>query len=492
MKLDFAYPFSNRPVTDLLLLPLLQGQKPSSLEDSLQEEVEAVLKTEDFSGKVGQTLLFYPKGEKEKRVLLVGLGKEEALQEESFRRSIGSAIRSCQKKKINSVCLHLSSKLPFSSDRGLELALEAIFFANYHFTHSKNETLKESPIHLLESVVAISKKKNFSKWVRIEKLTEALGLARNLVNRNADEVTPEELAKVALKLSKLSSKVSVKVLDKKELEKEKMGLLLAVGRSSRNTPKLIILSYKGNPKSSKKLALVGKGVTYDTGGLSLKPTPSMLTMRADMGGAAAVLGTMLACILLDIPKNIVGVIPTTENSIDADSYKIGDVYTAYSGKTVEITNTDAEGRLILADAISYTLDKIKPDAMVTLATLTGGVVVALGEEMTGSFSTSEKLQEMLKKASEKTGELIWPLPFYLPYKKMLASEVADIKNSAGREASSIQGALFLHAFVNKKIPFAHLDIAGTAFLSKAVGYHPAQATGMPVRLLVDLIETYTP
>ncbi len=482
MKLSTVSQFAKRPSSDVLVVLLPEGEKPFFQEASLKEEIEVIYKLQDFSGKKGESLFFYPKSKKEKRVLLVGLGSKEKLDLESFRRIVGESVRKIHGKKLASAVFCLPTTLPFLEKEILEVCVEGAVYANYHF-----QDYKKFEGTLLEEICFVSSIKASSLLEKTEKLFEALCLTRDLVNRNADEITPAKLAETALDLAKKHKKIKVQILDKKELEQEKMGLLLAVGRGSEEEPKLILINYKGDPKKKKKIALIGKGITYDTGGLSLKPTPSMIDMRQDMGGAGAVLGVVAACALLDLPVNIVAAIPTAENAIDGKSYKIGDVYTSYSKKTVEITNTDAEGRLALADAISYTLEKFQPDALITVATLTGGVVVALGEELTGFFSTCDKTTHLVEEAAKKTGELAWPLPFYIPYKKMLKSDVADIKNSAGREASSIQAALFLHDFVSEKIPFLHLDIAGTAFFQKAVGYHPSQATGMPVRLLVEFV-----
>ena len=306
---------------------------------------------------------------------------------------------------------------------------------------------------------------------------------------NFEDIIPEKLAQVAQSMEKLSSKLKVTIFDKKRIQKEKMGLLLTVNRSTDLEPRFIVLSYRGNPSSKKSFALVGKGVTYDTGGLSLKSTSNMEEMKCDMGGAATVLGTVYSAVLLGLKVNLWGVIPATENGIGSRSYKPGDVYSGHSGKTVEITNTDAEGRLILADAISYTIEKLKPDYMITLATLTGGIVVALGDEIAGYFSDHEKLSQGLEKAAKESDELVWRMPLHANYLDFLKSEIADIKNCDGREASSIQAALFLKEFVDKT-PWVHMDIAGTAFRKKAKSFYPSQATGYGVRMLLSLLESF--
>jgi leucyl aminopeptidase len=290
-------------------------------------------------------------------------------------------------------------------------------------------------------------------------------------------------------MEKEFSSVKSVILRKKELEKEQLGLLLAVNRGSHRDPALILLEYRGNPTSKELIGIVGKGITYDTGGLNLKPTGSMETMKCDMAGAAAVLGIIRTAASLKMKVNLVGVVATTENAIGPESYKPGDVYRSYSGKMVEITNTDAEGRLVLADALSYLQAKYHPTEMVDLATLTGGVVVALGEEVTGFFANEETLAKALFQAGEKTHERLWRLPLYSEYRELLKSTIADIKNSGPRKASPIQAGIFLKEFVSEKIPWAHLDIAGTAYLEKPKGYNPTHATGVGVRLLIEWLSS---
>ncbi len=308
--------------------------------------------------------------------------------------------------------------------------------------------------------------------------------ARDLINGNADMVTPSYLVEAAKKISNRFPEIKTKILDKKALEKAKMGLILAVGRGSPHDPALICLEYNGNPKSKERVALVGKGITFDTGGLNLKPQAGMETMRDDMSGGAAVLATLATVASLKLKVNIVGVVPTAENAIDGKSFKPGDVYVSHSGKTVEIKDTDAEGRLILADALSWTVKHFQPTKMIDLATLTGSVVVALGEGMGGLYSNDDKLAHQLLDASASSHELLWQLPLHHPYKELLKSDIADLKNVGGRPAGSIVAALFLHEFVGTT-PWAHLDIAGVAFGSKEQNYLPKNGIGFGVRLLLD-------
>ena len=267
-----------------------------------------------------------------------------------------------------------------------------------------------------------------------------------------------------------------------------MGLLLAVNRASSRDPTFMLIEYKGDPKAHDLTVLVGKGITFDTGGLNLKPTGSMESMKCDMAGAAAVLGVIQAAAALGIKKNITGVIAATENSIGSRSYKPGDVYCGYAGKSVEIGNTDAEGRLILADALAYAVKNLKPSRIIDLATLTGAVEVALGNEAIGLLSNHDVLADLLIRSGSSTGERVWRLPLYEEYKDLLKSDVADIKSTGGRTAGCITAAIFLHEFVGKT-PWAHLDIAGTAYLNEAKRYQPKHATGVGVRLMLSLLES---
>ena len=313
--------------------------------------------------------------------------------------------------------------------------------------------------------------------------------ARDLVNELAHVMTPQGLAKEALKLKDHPS-MKVTILDEKAIKKNKMGLLQAVGQGAPYPPRLIILEYTGQKSSKTKRAIVGKGVTFDSGGLNLKPSGSIETMRQDMGGAAAVMGTMKAVSELGLKTNLIGVIPAAYNAIDGTSYIPGDIYQSYSGKTVQILNTDAEGRLILADALSYVIKKYKPKEVLNLATLTGAIVVIFGSVVAGLFSNNDQLAEDLYQAGEHAHERLWRLPLYKEYSDALKGDLADLNNlsNMGRGGGSITAAAFLQEFV-EKTPWAHLDIAGTAFNDKAAsGYTPKFGTGFGVRLLVNWLK----
>ncbi len=477
---------TKRVKADLLVLPYWKDKKltPANAFESLAKEIAPALDSGDFTGKEGEVVVLYATGQKEPRLVLLGLGKSDKATEESLRRAYGKLTSYCHKNSWTKINLMVPSATGFNVIRGVT---EGVLHANYMFSELKRDKKELKPP--VEQICLISKMNDCVKqadhWLGV---FEGVYLARNLVNRNADDVTPQELVRVAKDLASRFSKVKVTAFDKKRIEKEKMGLILAVNQGSHSEPAFIIIEYKGDAKSKDNTIVVGKGVTYDTGGLNLKPTGFMETMKSDMSGSAVALGTILSCAKLNLKKNVTAVIPTTENSIDSRSFKPGDVYPSYAGKTVEIGNTDAEGRLILADALAYACKNLKPSRMIDFATLTGAIVIALGEKTTGMMSNNDALASELSKAGAATFERVWRMPLFEEYKSQLKSDVADIKNIGGRPAGSITAALFLQEFVDKKIPWAHLDIAGTAFLSKSDRYLPKNATGVGVRLMVEFLE----
>lgn len=476
-----------------LILPFWQeksGAKPAfSGHKSFEAAYSSPLKAGDFLGKEGETLFVYPAKGKEKRFLLLGLGRQSECHHDSIRTAFAKAMKACKHKRDNCVGVFIPEWQGQKTSAIAGYICEGMLLANYTFDVLKNETAKETHFQLNEICLIGADKNTAHHCDRVEKVISSVYFARDLINLNADDVTPQHLAQVAKQMAKEFSSLRVHVLDKEEIEKEKMGLLLAVSRGASIPPVLITLEYRGDPKSKDRTALVGKGITYDTGGLNLK-TSGMETMKGDMAGAAAVLGTLRAAASLKLKRNIVGVIPATENAIGPRSFKPGDVYRARSGKTVEIGDTDAEGRLVLADAISYAQDKFSPSRIIDLATLTGGIVIALGEEVTGLFCNDDDLSKQLQAAGEKTFERLWPFPLYPEFKELLKSSVADIRNAGGgRKASSIKGGIFIQSFVKNNTPWAHLDIAGTGFISEMKPYLPTPGTAVGIRLLIEFLES---
>lgn len=485
---------SKRPAADLLILPFWQDKKKARSAISLQEWSSAdlgPLKAGDFKGAEGECALCYLSGEKEPRVLLLGLGKLEECSVEMLRRAYSAAAKLCQSKcckKISLVLPEISEGEELSIDDVARGVAEGLLLPNYTFDKFKSKKDNGEERALIQKAVFIEASRSaVAAAKRAALVFEGVYLARDLVNNNADEVTPQYFAALAKSMAGQFKSMKATVFDRKRLEKEKMGLILAVGRGAIHDPSLVILEYKGAPKSKESTVFVGKGVTFDTGGLNLKPTGSIETMKCDMGGAAAVFGAVYVAAKLGLKVNVTGVVPTAENAVDSHAYKVGDVYTSYSGETVEIGNTDAEGRLILADALAYTRAKLKPSRIIDLATLTGACVVALGEEASGLMSNDDGLAHSLMESGERTFERCWRLPNYKEYRKKLESPIADLKNVGGRGGGTITAGLFLQHFVGE-IPWAHLDIAGTAYLDKPLRYQPAHATGVGVRLLIDFLE----
>lgn len=472
MKFAFSS-LDKRDGADLLVVPFWEGPHAAADLGPFEAAIHPVLK--DFAGKMGETASCYPEGQ---RILLIGLGKQDKATVEILRRVYSSAVKAVQSKKAKRIDV-LFPKCK-QRDEFLRGIAEGILLSNYAFSYKSQE---ENPIVLLEKVTWIGVEKNpLLEEMRI--IIEGVNFVRDLVNTNADDKTPKMLAEVA---KKLHPKVKTTIFDKKKIEAEKMGLLLAVNRSSSHEPVFIQAAYKGDPKSKEHIVLVGKGIVYDTGGLSLKPSDGMLGMKADMAGAATVLGAVRTAAELGLKVNVTAIAPVTENCIGSKSYKLGDVYRSYSGKTVEVTNTDAEGRLVLADALAYAVQNMKPTCMIDLATLTGGCVIALGEDISALFSNDDALAEDLLGSSEKTDELIWHMPIHPDYKDMMKSEIADLVNSSGvRYAGAITAAIFLQEFVGM-VPWAHIDIAGPAYPAKAKYYNPIKGTGHGLRLLVDFL-----
>jgi leucyl aminopeptidase len=478
-----------RKSADAIVLPYWEEDKkplPAFSREMFDLELLTVLE-KDFKGEPSEILFSHSKDSLEKRVILLGLGTKKSCNAEVLRKAFACLTELARKKKLK--ILNFIAP-PDLSAENFSAILDGCSMANYSFDSLKRKTLEESPSSFLEKVFILGGNSSYQPLIeRNNQIIASVNLTRDLVCGNADHVRAQDLALVAKNMANKYPAISCKILEKKELEKEQMGLLLAVSRGSDHDPALIILNYKGDEASKEVTAVVGKGITFDTGGLNLKPTGSIEDMKIDMSGASAVLGFLQAAASLKLKKNIIGVIAAAENAISSSSYKPGDVYISHSGRSVEITNTDAEGRLVLADALSYVQKYYQPSRIIDLATLTGGIVVALGEQAAGLFSNNELLTSQLKAASKKTGERVWEMPIYPEYKKALKSTIADMKNSAaGRKASPCTGAAFLSQFIENETPWAHLDIAGTAYISESVPYYPSFATGMGVKLLVEFVE----
>ena len=440
-----------------------------------------------IEGRPGQTLMLFdvPKARAE-RVLLVGLGAEKDLNARGYRKAMLRAVRALNDAGVKDA----ASTLTLLKIKDADLywlarhAVEAAEEVCYRFEECKG-TSKDKNKPSLQRLTLLIPSRDQSKAADEglhagKAIAEGVSLAKTLGNLPPNICTPAYLAEQAKKLAK-GAKLKVTVLEEAQMRKLGMGALLAVARGSRQPPKLIIMEYHGGPKGQKPQVLVGKGITFDTGGISIKPAASMDEMKFDMCGAASVFGTLKAAMTMGLKMNLVGVVPSCENMPGGDASRPGDIVKTLSGQTVEILNTDAEGRLILCDALTY-VERFKPAAVVDMATLTGACVIALGNVVSGLFGNNERLVQSLKQAGDKADDRAWPLPLYDDYQEGLKSNFADIPNIGGREAGAITAACFLARFT-KNMAWAHLDIAGTAWK----GGPEKGATGRPVPLLVQYL-----
>jgi len=443
----------------------------------------------EFSAKAGEQILFQPAGHlPAERVLLVGLGPTEQITAEKIRRAAGHAIQLVAEKKFG----QMAFALPLDAGESdyatqVQAATEGLLLASYRYDLFLDEKTKGSRKLPKSVTLAIEEQNKKDCEVAVEKaqkLCRAVILARDLVNAPGNIKSPAFLAEQA-QAAAGESTLKYKVLGQKQLVKEGCSALLSVAQGSAREPRLIILEHHGGGKDEAPVALVGKGVTFDSGGISLKSPEKMDEMKMDMGGGAAVIGTMLAASLLELPVNLVGIIPAVENMPSGTAYRPGDILTSLSGQTIEVLNTDAEGRLILADALTYA-KRYQPRLVIDLATLTGACIIALGHQATAVLGNDQELVQSLLDAGEKSGERLWQLPLWEEYDQLIKSSVADVKNTGGRPAGTITAAAFLKKFAND-FRWAHLDIAGTAWRDQDQPYTPKGGTGVGVRLLIDFL-----
>jgi leucyl aminopeptidase len=472
--------------TGCLVVGVFEGGKLSesarAVDDASAKSISRVLKRGDLDAKPGNTLMLHNVANlAAERVLLVGLGSEKDLHETPFRSALGAAVKALRATGAANAVISLTD-LPLKGRDAawkVEQAVLAVMDGLYRFDRLKSKpATKKAP--LAKVTLQVSRRPDVAKGEAAVKRTmaiaEGVALAKDLGNLPANICTPSYLGEQAMALGKEHG-LKVQVLDQKQIEKLGMGSFLAVARGSREPPRFIVMEHNGGRKGERPVALVGKGITFDTGGISIKPAAEMDEMKFDMCGAASVLGTMKAAALMKLKLNVVGVIPTTENMPGGNAIKPGDIVKTMSGQTVEILNTDAEGRLILCDALTY-VEKYKPAAVVDIATLTGAMVIALGNVATGVFANSDPLAREILRAGDAAWDRAWHMPLWDDYQESLKSNFADFPNIGGRAGGSITAACFLSRFT-KAYPWAHLDIAGTAWKSGV----EKGATGRPVALL---------
>jgi len=460
------------------------SEAAEELDGRLGGRIARLVKKGDVRGRSGDALLLADiTGAPAERVLLVGLGSRAAFKRKQFRKALGSAIGALAKTGARDAISYLSSD---DLDSYTQSRITAEIVANSQYRVPDHKTSNKRPKSTLTRFgVSVTQRGDRSAAERGlahgQGIAAGMSLMRDLANQPANVCTPTYLGNAAKALARDYRDIRVKVLNEEECRRLKMGSFLSVTAGTEEPARLIVLEYDNSSRGGAPTVLVGKGVTFDTGGISLKPPPGMDEMKFDMSGAASVLGTFKAVAELELPVHLVGVIPACENMPSGRATKPGDVVKSMSGQTIEILNTDAEGRLILCDAITYAR-RYKPDVVIDIATLTGACVIALGNHLAGLFSNDEELSEALKDAGERADDRAWPMPIGEEYAEQLKSNFADFANVAGREAGAVTAACFLAKFTDG-LRWAHLDIAGVAYQ----GGSQKGSTGRPVPLLVDYL-----
>jgi leucyl aminopeptidase len=473
-----------------VVVGVFEGRKLSgpaqAIDAASGQYLAEVLRKGDLEGALGKTLLLHnvPQVAAD-RVLLVGLGKEREFGEAAYRKALAAAVGALKGTGTSEATVFLTEIPVKKRDTAwrIEQAVIAMKDGIYRFDRLKSKP-PEPKRELRKAVLHVESRTEIGEGEaavqRAMAIADGMAFAKDLGNLPGNYCTPTYLAQQAQELGRAQG-IKVEVLEQKDIEKLGMGSFLAVARGSREPPKFIVMEYRGGGKDDAPVALVGKGITFDTGGISIKPSAEMDEMKYDMCGAASVLGTMKAVSAMKLPINVVGVIPSTENMPGGNAIKPGDIVTTMSGQTVEILNTDAEGRLILCDALTY-VEKYKPAAVIDIATLTGAMVIALGHVATGMFANNDSLAREVIQAGEASWDRVWHMPLWDDYQDMLKSNFADFPNIGTRAGGSITAACFLSRFT-RAYPWAHLDIAGTAWKSGA----EKGATGRPVALLSQFL-----
>lgn len=466
------------------------SEPAATVDEASSGYLSRMLKKNHMDGEQEQTLMLHEvPGVASDLVLLVGCGKKKELNLANYRKITTAALAEIAKNRVTEVLWTLHAPAPVGADayRTVRDTVLTTTDFSYRFDRMKSEPKPpKRPLKILGFWVSdkTGRKTVMQAISHGQAISLGVALAKDLGNLPGNICTPSYLADQALELGKRSPKLKVSILEEKEMRKLGMGALLAVSSGSRQPAKLIVMEYRGADDDKRPVVLVGKGLTFDAGGISLKPGEAMDEMKYDMCGGASVLGTVRTCTELDLPMNLVGVVPASENLPDGDANKPGDILTSMSGQTIEILNTDAEGRLILCDALTY-CERFKPDAIIDIATLTGACVIGLGKHPAGLFSNQDELANTLLAAGEAIGDRAWQLPMWDEYQTQLDSPFADMANIGGRAGGAITAACFLSRFT-KKMRWAHLDIAGIAWISG----NKKGATGRPVPLLSQYLLEY--
>jgi len=477
-----------------LLVPVFEKTRPLPAELHRLPEITATtlenaLKTNEFEGKSGQLLTLYlPSNEPFRRVMLIGLGERKKFDADAIRRTLGTAVQALAKLKVADFVIPILTAANVDARTFGQAAAEGAELGNFQFTEylTSEESIRFKVTGGTIAVADRAKAKRVQAGVASGQIiAEAVNTSRRLVMTPGNALYPEALAEEAVKMAR-DLQVKSEVLGPEQIKKLKMGGVWEVGKGSARQPRVVILTYRGNKrKKGIDVCLVGKGVTFDTGGICIKPTAGMAEMIGDMMGAATVLAATVGAARLKLPINLVTIVPAVENMPSQNAYRPGDIVTMMSAQTVEIISTDAEGRLILADALTYA-DRFSPGALVDVATLTGAAEIALGNQAAALMGNDPALARRMQKAAEISAERVWELPMYDEYAEQIKSEVADIKNSGGRPAGTIIGGWFLRKFVGDN-RWLHLDIAAMDWETKGRPYIPKGCTGYGVRLLIQFL-----
>lgn len=488
--------------TPCLVLGVVEGKLKQGVLQQLDLQVAGALsravRCKEFSGSKGETLLLHcgagGNGDNAERVLLYGLGKERSLSLAGLRQAASSVTKLLAEKQLSCFLLALTQQPVKNSSLAerVQAVAEGVLLADYHYRRYLIKEQSGQPVVLERVGLLLAVQESQAEASTAVSVAEAICagvcLARDLVNTPGNQKSPHYLALQAVAMAERVG-ISAKLLDKKELERQGFGALLGVAQGSEREPYLIVLEYRGSTADAKPVALIGKGVVFDAGGISLKPAEKMDEMKMDMAGGAAVLGAIFAAARMQLPINLLAVVPAVENLPSGSAIRPGDILTSLSGKTIEVLNTDAEGRLILADALTY-VGRYQPRVVIDVATLTGACLIALGNQASAVLGNHAGLIRQLIKAGERSGERLWQLPLWDEYATLIKSDFADMKNSAGRLAGTITAAAFLQQFA-EDYSWAHLDIAGTAWEGVGKAGQPKGGTGFGVRVLLEYLRGET-
>ena len=489
--------------TEMLVLTVFEDDLNNAdyfdaLNEKLAGKISQIIESGEIQGKFREFTILHTEGIGARRILMMGMGKRKDFSLDRIRSIAANSSRYARRIHIKEMAIHDFSSCDVNASDSAEAIVEGVLLGMYRFDKYKSK--KKSPTKLLESVKIVAASEDAVSALQVgankgRHLAECANYVRDLVNEPACFMTPTIFAQRAEEIARQTG-IEIQVLEQSDLEREGMGAFLAVARGSDQPPKMVVMQYKGNP-DAKTIGIVGKGVTFDSGGYDLKPSQAMLRMYGDMAGAAATLGAIHAIALQKLPINVVAVMPLTENLINGKAFKPSDILYSMSGKTIEMLNTDAEGRLLLCDALTYIQKYHKPDVLLDIATLTGAAIIALGRTVSAVLTNDDSLYSRMFQAGEYCGERVWHLPLYDEFRSQLVSDVADIESVGGRSAGTITAAMFLKEFIDEGQPWMHIDIAGTSMMEEEIAryvknpYLPKEGgTGTGTRLLYHFVESF--